>query len=256
LRQQAQIRILERRATLWAAAAAASRQRAPLHSILNALLLIAIGESAVRLSLMASILMLPPLAAALRETPFYELAFDRQARRYDRAVSAVLSMGVFVLVLAAAMVYARFDSTTWRALSEKLPVEEAAFLQKHSLTGRLLNTAEAGGYLMRTLGVPVSIDTRYDLYGDHAVFELLFALRGNAGWQEYVRRVDPDIVLSNNHYPLRHLLAASGAYRPVFEGPAYTVLIRHGQRADLPDVTLRPTHQAILDHLQNGKGVT
>ena len=92
----------------------------------------------------------------------------------------------------------------------------------------------------------MSIDTRHDLYGDRALFELLFAMRGDAGWREYVSRLDPDVVLLNNPSPLRHHLADGGLYRPIFEGPAFTVLVRQGYRRDLPTVSMTPANQAVL----------
>jgi hypothetical protein len=122
-------------------------------------------------------------------------------------------------------------------------------MKQHSIDGKILNTPESGGYLIRQLGAKVSIDTRLDLYGDRALFELLFAMRGDAGWKEYVSRLDPDVVLLNNPSPLRHHLADSGLYRAVFEGPAYTVLVRRSSRLDLPTVSMTPANQAVLELL-------
>lgn len=122
-------------------------------------------------------------------------------------------------------------------------------MKRHGLGGRILNTPEAGGYLIRELGAKVSIDTRLDLYGDRALFELLFAMRGEAGWKDYVARMGPDVILLNNPSPLRHLLADGGDYRAVFEGPAYTVLVRLGEYPELASVSLTPASRAVLDQL-------
>jgi hypothetical protein len=229
-----------------AAAMSATKQRPSISHVLTALTLGAIGWSAVRLSLMATVLMVPLLASAVRGTAFYDLAFTGEARRYDRPAHIAVALGAIALVFGASLGMSKIDKTTERYMASKLPVEEVAFMKRHSIEGRILNTPEAGGYLIRQLGAKVSIDTRHDLYGDRALFELLFAMRGDAGWREYVSRLDPDVVLLNNPSPLRHHLADGGLYRPIFEGPAFTVLVRQGYRRDLPTVSMTPANQAVL----------
>ena len=226
-------------------------KRLTLSQVLMAVALMALGWSAVRLSVMSSILMVTLLAASLRHTPFFDLAFDGDARKYDRTFSAGVAVAAVLLVLSASYGLSRIDKTTERFMATKLPVTETAFIKEHALTGKIFNPPEAGGYLIRQLGTKVSMDTRYDLYGDRAFFEMLFAQRGDAGWQEYLARLDPDVVLLNNPSPLRHLLATAGDYRPVFEGPAYTVLVRKGSHLELPTVSLVPANRAIFDQLKS-----
>lgn len=232
------------------AAMALTSRRLPVNQVLTSLALLAIGWSAVRLSLMATVLMVPLLAAALRGTALYELAFAGEARRYDRKIHTAVGIALIFIVGAASYGLSVIEKTTHRYMASKLPVEEVAFMKAHGISGKLLNTAEAGGYIIRHMeGAKVSIDTRLDLYGDRALFELLFALRGDAGWQDYLSRMDADVLVLNNPMPLRHLAADSGEYRPVFEGPAYTVLVRKGQRPDLPTVELKAANREILDAL-------
>lgn len=234
-----------------AAAMSATRLRPSISQVLTALALGAIGWSAVRLSLMATVLMVPLLAAAVRGTAFYDLAFAGEAKRYDRTAHIAVAIGAIALVFTASLGLSRIEKTTVRYMASKLPVEEVAFMKEHSIAGKILNTPESGGYLIRQLGTRVSIDTRLDLYGDRALFELLFAMRGDSGWKEYVARLDPDVVLLNNPSPLRHLLADGGEYRAVFEGPAYTVLVRQGQYSNLPTIQMKPANRAVLDQLNS-----
>lgn len=234
-----------------AATMSATKMRPSISQVLTALALGAIGWSAVRLSLMATVLMVPLLAAAVRGTAFYDLAFAGEAKRYDRTAHIAVAMGAIALVFTASLGLSRIEKTTARYMATKLPVEEVAFMKEHAIAGKILNTPESGGYLIRQLGARVSIDTRLDLYGDRALFELLFAMRGDSGWKEYVARLDPDVVLLNNPSPLRHLLADSGSYRAVYEGPAYTVLVRHGQHPDLPTIQMKPANRAVLDQLKS-----
>lgn len=232
-----------------AAAMATTRQRPAMHQVLAALALTAIGWSAVRLSVMATILMVPLLASAVRGTAFYELAFGGAARAFDRPIRVGVAMASIAAVLVISVGVSRVEQATARYMASKLPVEEVSFMKRHGLGGRILNTPEAGGYLIRELGAKVSIDTRLDLYGDRALFELLFAMRGEAGWKDYVARMGPDVILLNNPSPLRHLLADGGDYRAVFEGPAYTVLVRLGDYPELASVSLTPASRAVLDQL-------
>ena len=234
------------------AALALTRSRPKLSQILAALALTALGWSAVRLSLMVTVLMVPIVAAAVRDTPFYDLVFNGpKSRHYDREVGIGKAAAVVALTLCLSIGLSKIDKTTERYMAANLPVAEASFLQQHNIEGKILNTPEAGGYLIRRLGAKVSIDTRYDLYGDHALFELLFAMRGDSGWEDYLARLNPDIVLLNNPSALRHALASSGAYRPVFEGRAYTVLIRQDQRPDLPTIELSRPNRAVLNQLKS-----
>ena len=226
-------------------------KRLTLSEVLLALALMALGWSAVRLSVMTAVLMVPLLAASLRHTPFFDLAFDGDARKFDRKYPLGIALGAAVIVLSASYGLARIDKTTERYMATKLPVTETAFMKQHGLGGKLFNPPEAGGYLIHHLGTKVSMDTRYDLYGDRAFFEMLFAQRGDAGWQDYLDRLDPDVVLLNNPSPLRHLLAGAGKYRPVFEGTAYTVLVRTGSHPELPSIPMIPANRAIFDQLKS-----
>lgn len=233
-----------------AAAMAFSRQRPPVSHVLAAMALCAIGWSAVRLSLMVTVLMVPLIASALRQTAFYDLAFDGEGRKYDRSLQAWKGVALVVLVFALSFGLSKIDKTTERFVTSKMPVAEVAFIQAQKIEGKILNTPETGGYLIRKLGVKVSIDTRLDLYGDRALFELLFAMRGDAVWREYMARIDPDVILINNPSALRQILTDNGMYRPVFEGASYTVMIRDGQRPDLPTVKLSQPSKAVLDQLK------
>lgn len=219
--------------------------------VLQAVALCAIGWSAVRLSLMTTVLMVPLLAAALRHTAFYALAFDGEARRYDRQVGLTPTIGIFVITLASSTGLAAIDKATARHVAQTLPVAEGQFIATHGLgTGKVLNPPEIGGYLIRQHGIKVSMDTRLDLYGDRALFAWMFANRGADGWRDYIVRLNPDVVVVNNRASLRGLLADSALYRPVFEGPSYTVLIRQQDRPELPSVPLSSPTATILNLLK------
>ena len=214
-----------------AAAMMTARQRPTVAQILGAVVLGALGWSAVRLSLMASVMMVPLLAAAFASTPLATLVGQSPER-----VSRALALALLVTVGALSIGMGRIDKTTERYVAEHFPVAEVAFMKAHGIEGRLLNSPEIGGYLIRHLGQKVAIDTRLDLYGDRPLFEFLFAMRGELGWPEYIARLSPDVILINNPAALRQLLMATGQYRLVFEGPSYSLLLRAAARPDLPSI--------------------
>lgn len=234
------------------AAMATAAKRPALGTLLMALALIAIGWSAVRLSLMATVLLVPILAASLRDTPFYQLAFTGQAAKYDRTVPLWAASLSLMLIAGASWGLSSIDRTVYKLAALQLPQAEGEFLRSQGLLDRrILNTPETGGYLIRTHGARVAMDTRLDLYGDRLFFEFLFARRGEAGWREFVDRLDPDVVLINNQAALRQLLTDTGKFRAVFEGPSYSVLIRTLDREDLPTVPLSQPSKLVLNQLKS-----
>ena len=227
-------------------AMAASSRRPSFYQLLLAVSLCAIGWSAVRLSLMTTVLMVPLLAAAFRHTSFYALAFDGDARRHDRKVAFVPAVAIVTVSLSASIWLSSNNKATLEHVAGSMPVAEAQFMADKKINGRLLNPPETGGFLMRKHGFKVSMDTRLDLYGDRALFSWIFANRGADGWRSYIEQHDPDVVLVNNMSSLRGLLVDFGMYRPVFEGPSYTVLVRASEHPELPSVALgNPSAKAL-----------
>lgn len=219
-----------------------SSKRPPLGALLSAFALAAIGWSAVRLSLMATVLMVPIFAQYLQHTPFFTIAFDGPARRYDRTIHPMVA----ATILGAALSFSLFLSpATRQAKAHQLktfPVEEMAFINKQNIKGRILNSHETGGYLIREHRRLVSLDTRLDLYGDDALFSFMLASKGDHLWRDYLQRLDPDVLLINNNAALRQLATEAGLYRTVFIGSRYSVMLRANTRLDLRSVgPIQPT---------------
>jgi hypothetical protein len=227
---------------LQAALFAALAMRTPAPSIgvvLGAIALAALGEWARRLAVMASIVSVPLLAHAFAGTHLYRLTFEGHARRDDANLGALPALALLLVFAAGAAAAGRLDHSTDATLAERLPVEAVRFIRAHALTGRILNPPEAGGYLLHTLGAPVFIDTRYDLYGDAFFFDYLRARRGNTGWRAWLARYDPDLLLVDNAAALRELVIGSDRYRPVFESARFTLLVPTRAHPELPTVPLR-----------------
>lgn len=223
------------------AAMATSAMRPRPRSLLSLLALTLAGWSSMRVSIMMLVLMVPLLAEAFRGTTLYRLAFEGDARRFDRNISGFIVVPFFILVLGASALLIKNDNTVSKIMAEKFPVEEVAFMKANRIQGRLLNDPVTGGYLIRHLRQKVSIDTRLDLYGDQALFDYLSARGGDMTWRDYIKRMDPDVVLLENTAGLRQLLMASNLYRLVFEGERHSVLVRPRAYPDLP--TLEPARE-------------
>lgn len=227
-----------------------SFKRPPISALLTAVALAAAGWFAIRISLMMTILMVPVLAAWLRHTPFYAVAFDGAARRFDRLVHPVVGTLIVGVVLLGSAWSPRADAFARHYVTLNFPQEELAFIEGHHLDGRLLNTPEAGGYLIRQGGKRVALDTRLDLYGDKALFENILASKGAVGWKNYVRSLDPDVLLVGNNSALRQLASESGQFRTVFIGHRYSVMIKSTVRTDLE--TVHPaSNDSLLSQLQS-----
>lgn len=228
-----------------------AREKPRPHALMAAFLLVGIGWTSLRVSIFASVLLVPLIAQALRTTPFYMLAFVGRAYHFERGVKAVAALPLLAALLTASMAIASRDHLVEAKMVNTLPVQEAEFIRANGIAGKLLNSPDAGGYLIRHLGMKVSLDTRFDLYGDRAFFEFLFARRGEHGWREYIDRLNPDIVLIESASALRQLLSAAGGYRLVFEGPRYSVLIKSNAHPELPTLQPQPHFRELLNLLKS-----
>lgn len=231
-------------------AMAVSKDRPRTRSLMVMLAITLVGWSAVRVSIMMLVLLVPLLAESFRGTALYQLAFEGDARRYDRNIPGTIAIPLLLLVLLASFLTTRDDKTVRDVIFDKFPVNEVAFIKQHGITGRLLNPPETGGYLIRHLGQKVSIDTRLDLYGDKTLFEYLSARGGDMTWREYINRMNPDVVLIENTAGLRQLLISSGIYRLVYEGEHFSVIVRHGDYQALPTVHPTRENKAIAELLK------
>ena len=230
------------------ASMATAREKLRPHALMAAFLLVGIGWTSLRVSIFASVLLVPLIAQAIRTTPFYMLAFVGRAYHFERGVKVVAAIPLLAALLIASWSMASRDHLAEDKMLETLPVRETEFIRAKNLTGKILNTPDAGGYLIHH-GLKVSLDTRFDLYGDRPLFEFLFAQRGEEGWREYISRLNPDIVLIENAAALRQLLSTADDYRLVFEGTRYSVLIKKNDQPELPTLQPQPHFRKLLERI-------
>ncbi len=103
--------------------------------------------------------------------------------------------------------------------SDQLPIAAANMINDLKLDGRLMNSFGDGGYLMYRFSSPdgqpvtkVSIDGRTNLI-DHEVWhEYEMAKSGFWGWDKYMKRIDPEIIIWRADSPFIRLLEAGGKW--------------------------------------------
>lgn len=231
------------------AAMATSKDRPTAGHLLRTIALVALGWTAVRISVMVLVLIVPFIAASLASTPAY-LKLAATSRHYDAPRSFPMAISIVCLAGALGFFLGKVDTTVAKRNQHYYPVAEATFLKDKQLSSlRILNTPESGGYLIRVHQMKVAIDTRLDLYGDKAYFAYIFANRGQTGWRDYLDSLKPDVLLLNQQSALRELTVATGLYRPVFEGPAHTVLLKTGVRDDVAAIPLANVSAAALNRM-------
>jgi hypothetical protein len=118
------------------------------------------------------------------------------------------------------------DTAFAKKVNDNFPVAETTFMQEHGISGRIMNTVEAGGYLIAKLQRPVFLDTRLNLYGDDFYFAFMAANGGQGNWRAFMDKWQPDVVLLEHTASLKTLLIESGTYRPVFNGLAMRCLLK------------------------------
>jgi len=212
------------------AAAATARQRLPLDKLLYVIALMALGWQAVRLSMMVSVLLAPIIASLVATTPLYA-----RLRGSIRPGNQRQFLKVILVVIMSWTVfqYMQDSGQIQRLRQNNIPAVVVEFLLQNNLTQKVLNEMEIGGYLIHH-GIPVSIDTRLDLYGDEAFFAFQNARAGRPGWDEYIARLNPNIVLMKLDAPLSCLLIRKG-FTPIASGGAFVVLAKE---TDFPAIEL------------------
>ena len=187
--------------------------------------LLVIGWWATRMSIMASILLVPIIAKFFGHTAFYRLAFADKAKSEGR-LHPLASLLIVAIIGTTGYLVGRSDKTIEKRIERDFPVEEVAFLKQHNFHGTIMNPMEAGGYLIRYLGQPVFLDTRLDLYGDDYFFAFMQATAGADNWEAFMAKWSPDLVMLEHGMPLKTLLIQAGTYKVVFSGPRYTMLLK------------------------------
>jgi hypothetical protein len=101
-----------------------------------------------------------------------------------------------------------------RAVAKTFPARALAFIGRHGLPARGLDSYDWGGYLIWQWYPTrsVYVDGRPDMYGDAFMDRYVRALRGDAGWQQLLRANALCYVLVQPSTGIAHALAAQGRW--------------------------------------------
>jgi hypothetical protein len=216
-----------------------SSKRVSIADLLLTLFAITLGLVALRLSILASILLAPLIARYAVHTPLYTLTCPTADRRFDG-----LSLGPALLLVALAGTVsaglAARSTEAQRLEDQRFPKQIVQFMRDSGIQGRLLNPPEIGGFLLARQSLPVFLDTRLDLYGDQLLFDYLLARRGAPVWTEVIDKYSPDLIIIDHTAPLRQLLLASGQFRSILEDASFSLMVRRA-----PDYDHFPTAPAL-----------
>lgn len=110
--------------------------------------------------------------------------------------------------------------------ASRMPVEAVNYLQKHEIRGPILSPDYWGGYLIYRLypETLVVVDDRHDLYGDKVLQSYLKAIRGERGWDEFLRQHDVTYVLVPRDAALANILIVSKGWKTIYTDEVGIVL--------------------------------
>jgi hypothetical protein len=169
------------------------------------------------------------LAASLRGTKAWALlaAQNRQGQMTRRKV--VLNWAILLLgILSTSAWQAAKLAKNEARIASTYPVAAVDFLRREGLAARHgYNPYAWGGYLIWR-GIPVFVDGRADVYGDHFLSYYFKTLRLTDEWRKPLDDVNVAYVLLERSNPLGTLLVASGAWHEVYADDVARVFVRSG----------------------------
>lgn len=186
-----------------------------------------LGMMAVRQTAFATIAMVPLAARAVagqQITSAIILALPKKL-----GWSIWLCGGLIALALGQSQVdWRNRGLAEWQKFV--FPVAATEFLSKHEIRGRLFNEATAGGWMEFHGQNKTFIDGRLDLHRDFEYFDWFFTKQGAPGWEERLKRTDPEIFVIQTQSPLTSLLMKSGLAAVVYTDDRYSVLLKRQER--------------------------
>ena len=146
---------------------------------------------------------------------------------------------MFFIITDRYYVYVRTNSrfgTHYNTLM--LPCNAAQFLRAHHLEGRILNQFSFGGFLMKTLPQPVSIDGRNEVTGEQFYAEYS-ALWNNPDKKPILGKFHPEIIIFSPLYELPWVdyLRNDSTWRLAFVDETAAIYLKVGYASEIPTVT-------------------
>lgn len=203
--------------------------RPKIRDVVIAVCMFLLGMMAVRQTAFATIALIPIAARAV--------AGQKLASVLGAASPQVVAMPIWVgaALLSLGLGQSQIE---WRNRGLEqwqrhvFPVGATEFLNKHGIQGRLFNEATAGGWMEFHGANKTFIDGRLDLHRDFEYFDWFFTRQGAPGWEERLKRTDPEVFVIQTQSPLTSLLMQSNEAAAVYADDRYTVLLKRGPKFD------------------------
>jgi hypothetical protein len=116
----------------------------------------------------------------------------------------------------------------------RMPVQAVNFLEQHGVEGPALSPDYWGGYLIYRLHPKalVVVDDRHDLYGEEFFKSYLKSIRGERGWEEFLREHPAAYVLLPRDAALASLLVVTRGWKQIYSDDVAVGFVREaGNRA-------------------------
>lgn len=141
-----------------------------------------------------------------------------------------------VAVVATLLIAAnggRVGTTQWIDAhfdSGRMPVEAVNFAAQHEIAGPALSPDFWGGYLIYRLypGTRVVVDDRHDLYGEAFFREYLKMVRGEAGWNDFLREHPAGYLVLPRDAAVTSLLRLTPEWKAIYQDDVAVVFVAAG----------------------------
>ncbi len=123
------------------------------------------------------------------------------------------------------------------------PVGAVKFLQKNRLSGKILNEFNWGEYLIWVLhpSCKVAMDGRYETIYENDLYQLhLDFFHGRPGWQRFLEKYPPDLILVDPRSRVYALLKANSNWRQVYRDRGSALFLPQVKTSALPTKQRQP----------------
>jgi hypothetical protein len=132
---------------------------------------------------------------------------------------------VVVAMLVGFKTMGQDNAALARGLAEALPVNAVEYVKSRNLPGPVFNDFGWGGYLIWSLGMPVEMDGRGNIYGDARVAQSVATWGGASGWNTNEDLQKANLVIGPVNAALTQLLRLSPCFQLVYEDRLAAVFV-------------------------------
>jgi hypothetical protein len=112
--------------------------------------------------------------------------------------------------------------------SKRFPAAAVDYIEAHNVRGPLLSPDAWGGYLIYRLypRQRVVVDDRHDFYGETFLKSYLKMVHLEPGWDEFLKRYPPGVVLVGKDSALANILAESAGWQTIYSDDVARAFVR------------------------------